>query len=171
MIEEQITARKLVLVDANDKPRIVLDATTVGPRIQMATEQGKIRLTLLLDDKGVPHIALHDSQGKMRLRLAVTERTLPEDETRPFESLKTQEAPSVFLTDSNGVLSLSMEVQDDRPAVVLRNSKGEGVVAIVVQGKDYEPMMSMKNPEGEVAVDLGIGEQGEGKLGLRLPPS
>jgi len=81
LVNEILIAREIILVDAENKTRMVLDAKE-NPSFSILDKEGEIRMYLELSSLGLPSISFADAQGKGRLYISLSYHDKPEIKMR-----------------------------------------------------------------------------------------
>ena len=121
----------LGMFDANDKCRIVLNVSPVGPELHILDENNKNRVILGMGTNG-PALCMLDAKDKTRVVLNVSPPVGPQltlsDENSPRASLFVdKDGPRLALLDTNHKPRAILGLGKDRPVLVLSDENGKTI--------------------------------------------
>ncbi len=132
---EEIKARRFVVSDEEDNPRVLLTSHGGATVLSMFDSGGTARARFSVLEDGHPEIALLDASGQTMIRLAEREgavQLLMEDGQGRGKVIlgQTNSQFGIDVSDSSGDSGLRLRSQPEQPQLAVIGSDGGGVVQI-----------------------------------------
>jgi hypothetical protein len=168
----------LLLVDADEKPRLRLLAGSEGPALELADPAGKTRISLDLEEGSQPGISMFGSTGKPGLLLGIDNRN--NSELLLYDSsliLRTQLTagdplytgkvrPGLYLRDPSGRVRVFLYVPETgEPQVLLSDSAGRPRTSLLVS--ETGSIFALFDPAGHIRASLSLSDTGNPLFALK----
>lgn len=154
---EELTARRFVVKDSEEKPRALLTSNGGATVLSMFDSAGKARARFSVLEDGHPEISLLDHSGKMLVRIAerdgAVQLLLDDGQGNGKISLgQSGDQFGIDVTDADAAAAVRIRTSPELPQLAVMGKNGSGVVQLFAQAD--KSGMSVCNPGGQPGVIL-----------------